>query len=49
MDKNLVIAIGLNFATTKKGWLSAYHFCDETTLPEDVKAMMIGSKGPTQQ
>ncbi len=23
MDKNLVIAIGRNFATTKKGWLSA--------------------------
>ncbi len=49
MDKNLVIAIGRNFATAKKGWLSAYHFRDETALPADVKAMMGGLQGPTQQ
>jgi hypothetical protein len=42
MDKNLVIAIGRNFSKTKKGWLSVYHFRDETTLPADVKAMMGG-------
>ena len=43
MDKATVIAIAWNFATTKKGWLSVYHFQNETTLPADVKAMMGGS------
>ena len=32
-----------NFATNKKGWLSDYHFRNETTLSEDVKAMIRGS------
>ena len=49
MDKCTVIAIGRNFAITKKGWLSDYHFRNETTLPADVLAMMGGSQGPTQQ
>ena len=49
MDKATVEAIARNFATTKKGWLSDYHFCNETTLPADVKAMIGGSQGPTQQ
>ena len=49
MDKNAVIAISQNFATTKKGWLSDYHFSDETTLPADLKAMMGGLQSPTQQ
>jgi hypothetical protein len=49
MDKVTVISIARNFSKTKKGWLSDYHFRDETTLPEDVLAMMGGSQGPTQQ
>ena len=49
VDKATVKAIARNFATTKKGWLSDYHFHNETTLPEDVKAMIGGSQGPTQQ
>ena len=49
MDKVTVIAIARNFATTKKGWLSNYHFRNETTLPEDVMAMMGGLQGPTQK
>ena len=47
MDKCSVISIARNFAITKKGWLSNYHFRNETTLPDDVKAMMGGSQGPT--
>ena len=43
MGKNSAIAIACNFAITKKGWLSNYHFRNETTLPDDVKAMMGGS------
>ena len=42
MDKVTVKAIARNFATTKKGWLSDYHFHNETTLPADVKAMLGG-------
>ena len=49
LDKATVKAIARNFATTKKGWLSDYHFRNETTLPADVKAMIGDSKGPTQQ
>ena len=49
MEKVTVQAIAQNFATTKKGWLSNYHFRNETTLPADVKAMVGGSQGPTQQ
>ena len=49
MDKVTVIAIARNFAKTKKGWLSDYHFRNETSLPADVKAMMGGSQEPTQQ
>ena len=49
MDKATVKAIARNFATTKKGWLSDYHFRNKTTLPADVKAMIGGSQGPTQQ
>ena len=49
MDKVTVVAIGRNFAKTKKGWLSDYHFRNETTLPADVLAMMGGLQGPTQQ
>ena len=40
MDKVTFEAIALNFATTKKGWLSDYHFGNETTLPADVKAIV---------
>ena len=49
IDKVTVIAIARNFATTKKGWLSNYHFRNETSLPAEVKAMMGGLQGPTQQ
>jgi hypothetical protein len=49
MDKNAVIAIGRNFAKTKKGWLSEYHFRHETSLPEGVLAMMGNAQGPKQQ
>ena len=49
MDKVTVVAIARNFATTKKGWLSDYHFWNETTLPADVMAMMGGSQGPTKK
>ena len=49
MDKNSVILIARNFAKTKKGWLSDYHFRNETTLPDDVKAMLGGSQGPTKK
>ena len=49
MDKATVKEIARYFATTKKGWLSNYHFRHETTLPADVKAMLGGSQGPTQQ
>ena len=49
MDKNTVIAIARNFATTKKGWLSDFHFRNEPSLPDDVKAMMGGSQGPTKK
>ena len=49
MDKVTVVAIAQNFAKTKKGWLSDYHFRNETALPADVKAMMGGFQGPTQQ
>ena len=46
MDETNVESIAWNFATNKKGWLSDYHFCKETTLPVDVKAMLGGSQGP---
>ena len=49
MDKVTVEAIARKFATTKKGWLSNYHFRNEMTLPADVKAMLGGSQGPNQQ
>ena len=49
MDKATVKAIPRNFATTKMGWLRDYHFRNETTLPVDVKAMLGGTQGPTQQ
>jgi hypothetical protein len=49
MDIVTVEAIARNFATNKKGWLSDYHFQNETKLPADVKAMVGGSQGPTQQ
>ena len=49
MDRVTVKVITQNFATIKKGWLSDYHFQNETTLPADVKAMVGGSQGPTQQ
>jgi hypothetical protein len=49
MDKFLVIAIARNFSKTKKGWLSDYHFREETTLPADVLEMMGGSQGPTKK
>ena len=47
MDRATVEAIARNFATTKKGWLSDYHYRNETTLPADVKAMIGGLQGPT--
>ena len=49
MDKATVEAIARNFATNKKGWLSDYHFRNETTLPADVKAMYGGLQGLNQQ
>ena len=49
MDKATVEAIPQNFATTKKGWLSDFHFCKEATLPADEKAMLGGSQGPNPQ
>ena len=49
MDKATVKAIARNFATTKKGWLSNYHFRNEKSLLEDVKAMLGGSQGPNPQ
>jgi hypothetical protein len=49
MNKNSVIAIGRNFSKTKKGWLSDYHFRNETSLPADVLAMMGNSQVPKQQ
>jgi hypothetical protein len=49
MDKATIKSIAQNFATMKKGWLSDYHFRHETTLPADVKAMIGGLQGPTQQ
>ena len=49
MDKNSVIAIARNFAITKKGWLSNYHFRNESTWPDDVKAMLGGLQGPTKK
>jgi hypothetical protein len=49
MDKFSVIAIARNFSKMKKGWLSDYHFREETTLPADVPAMMGGSQGPTKK
>jgi len=49
MDRATVEAISRNFATTRKGWISNYHFCNETTLSADAKAMIGGSQGPTQQ
>ena len=49
MDRVTVEAIAQNFATSKKGWLSNYHFLNETTLPADVKAMVGGLQGPAQQ
>ena len=49
MDKATIEAIARNFATTKRGWLNDYHFRNKTALPADVKAMIGGSQGPTQQ
>jgi hypothetical protein len=49
MDRVIVKAIAQNFATNKKGWLSNYHFHNETTLSADVMAMIGGSQGPNQQ
>ena len=49
MDKCTVIAIARNFSKTKKGWLSDYHFRNETSLPADVLAMMGNLQGPKQQ
>ena len=49
MDKVTVIEIARNFAITKKIWLRDYHFRNETTLPENVKAMMGGLQGPTKK
>jgi len=46
IDRVTVEAISQNFATNKKGWLSDYHFQNETTLPADVKATIGGSQGP---
>ena len=39
LDRETVKAIGRHFATTKKGWLSEYHFCREE-LPANVLAML---------
>jgi hypothetical protein len=49
MDKISILAIACNFAITKKGWLSDYHFQNESTLPDDVKAMLGGWQGPTKK
>ena len=49
MDKNTVVSIDRNFATTKEGWLSNYHFRNETNLPDNIKAMMGNLQGPKQQ
>ena len=49
MDKATVNTIAQNFATNKKGWLSNYHFRNKSTLPDDVKAMLGGSQGPTKK
>ena len=49
MEKVAVETSAQNFAKTKKGWLSNYHFRNETTLPADVKAIIGSSQGPTQQ
>ena len=49
MDKCSVIAIARNFAITKKGWLSDYHFRNKSTLPDDVKAMLGGLQGSTKK
>jgi hypothetical protein len=49
MKKDTVIAIARNFAKTKKGWLSMYHFRHETSLPADVLAMMGNAQGPAKQ
>ena len=49
IDRVTVEAIAKNFATNKKGWLSDYHFRNETRLAADVKAMVGGSQGLTQQ
>ena len=46
LERAVVEAIGRHFATTKKGWLSEYHFCSEELLA-NVKAMLGGSKGPS--
>ena len=49
MKKETAISIGRNFAKTKKGWLSDFHFRNETSLPADVLAMVGGSQGPTKK
>ena len=49
MDRVTVEAITKNFATTKKGWLSNFHFQHERTLTAEAMAMMGGLQGPTQQ
>jgi hypothetical protein len=49
MDKCSVISIARKFAITKKGWLSNYHFRNKSTLPDDVKAMLGLSQGPTKK
>ena len=47
MDRATVTAIARNFVTTKKGWLSDYHFWKETEkLPADATAMLGGFEGP---
>ena len=48
MERVTVKEIARNFATIKKGWLSDYHFQNETALPTDAKAMIGGLQGPTQ-
>ena len=49
MDRVTVEAIAQKFMKNKKGWLSDYHFQNKMTLPADVKAMVGGSQGLTQQ
>ena len=46
LDRAMVKAIGRHFATTKKGWLSDFHFRREK-FPADVLAMLGGSEGPS--